>query len=52
MMVDTSIPTVATPGGPDGGDDITIDEALAFVEDITGIYGYILTTKPVIGFGG
>ena len=49
LSIDTSVPSVAVPGEPDEGDEVSVEELLDFVGDIVGHPEYILNYRPVIG---
>jgi hypothetical protein len=48
--VDSSVPSEAVRGEPDGGDEVSFEEALVFAADISGGLKYLLTTKADVGF--
>ncbi len=51
INIDTSIPTEAVAGEPDEGDDVSFEDLVEFVEDLTGVHGYFLTDDPLLGVG-
>jgi hypothetical protein len=48
--VDSSVPSEAVRGEPDGGDDVSFEEALLFAADVVGGLKFLLTTKADVGF--
>lgn len=51
INLDTSVPTEAVAGEPDEGEDVSFEELVEFIEDLTGVHGYFLTANPVLGVG-